>query len=119
MKTNELKVYHDTMDLCKVIHRLTRNFPKFEKYSIGGKLFDDSLGLIQCIAHANREIAKREYWLTEFLVRFESIKSLLRICLDERIIPINCTKEVSRLVMLVEKQVTGWKNSAANKSRIG
>ena len=83
MQTKDLKVYQDTVEFCKVLHRLTRNFPRFEKYSIGGKLFNDSLDLIQLIAHANRDIAKREQWLTEYLVRFESIKSLLRICLDE------------------------------------
>ena len=119
MQTKDLKVYQDTVEFCKVLHRLARNFPRFEKYSIGGKLFNDSLDLIQLIAHANRDIAKREQWLTEYLVRFESIKSLLRICLDERILPKNSLREVTRLVLTIEKQITGWKNSAAKKSRIG
>ena len=43
MQTKDLKVYQDTVEFCKVLHRLTRNFPRFEKYSIGGKLFNDSL----------------------------------------------------------------------------
>lgn len=33
MQTKDLKVYQDTVEFCKVLHRLTRNFPRFEKYS--------------------------------------------------------------------------------------
>lgn len=65
MQTKDLKVYQDTVEFCKVLHRLTRNFPRFEKYSIGGKLFNDSLDLIQLIAHANRDIAIVHRWDSE------------------------------------------------------
>ena len=119
MQTKDLKVYQDTVEFCKVLHRLVRNFPRFEKYSIGGKLFNDSLDLIRYIAHANRDIMERERWLTEYLVCFETVKTLLRIALDERILPKNNLREVTRLVVTIEKQVTGWKNAAARKSGTG
>lgn len=119
MQTTQLKVYQDVVMLVRITHRLTVNFPRFEKYSIGSKLFNDSLELIKYIARANRDMAHRVEILEKFMTEFESWKTLLRIAIDERMVPQNALKSVLQTITAIDKQITGWKKSAAQKSRIG
>ena len=88
-------------------------FPKAHKHTIGQKMTNVSLELFEYIQLANRSIANKDYrvrMLEGFLVKFELLKVLIRLCGEKRIISI---KQVARLSILTEKigkQANSWKN---------
>ncbi len=113
MLASELPVYKDTFELVSILMDYVGMFPKSHKYTIGQKITNVSLELFEYLQLANRVTdnkAARVKYLEGFLIKFELLKVLLRLCNEKRIIPI---KQSARLALLVEKigkQVTGWKN---------
>lgn len=113
MLASELPVYKDTFELVSILMDYVGMFPKSHKYTIGQKITNVSLELFEYLQLANRVAdnkAVRVKYLEGFLIKFELLKVLLRLCNEKRIISI---KQSTRLALLVEKigkQVTGWKN---------
>lgn len=113
MITSELPVYKDTFDLVSLIMDYTPVFPKAYKHTIGQKLTNVSLELFEYLQLANRSVDDRAYrvkMLEGYLIKFELIKVLVRLCGEKRIITV---KQLGRLSVLLEKigkQVTAWKN---------
>ena len=72
-----------------------------------------ALDLFEYIQLANRsfkEKDKRVKYLEAFIIKFELLKVLIRLCGEKRIISI---KQLSRLSVLIEKigkQANAWKN---------
>lgn len=118
METNKLRIYRETLEFMNLLHKYIRNMPRFEKYIIGDKMLNHSLDLVEYIARANRDEKERAYWLTEFLVIFESIKALLNISVDKHLITLNMLEKLLPKIQSIEKQATAWKKSATLKSRI-
>ena len=48
--------------------------------------------------------------LEDFLVKFELLKVLLRLCNEKKIITIKQTARLALLTERIGKQITGWKN---------
>lgn len=112
MLTSELPVYKDTFDLVSLIMDYTPSFPKSYKHTIGQKMTNVSLELFEYLQLANRSVNERSYrvkMLEGFLVKFELLKVLVRLCGEKKIITV---KQLARLSILIEKigkQVTAWK----------
>ena len=113
MLTSELPVYRDTFNLVSLIMDYSVTFPKSYKHTIGLKLMNVALELFEYLQLANRSVDDRVYrirMLEGYLVKFELIKVLIRLCGEKRIITV---KQLARLSVLTEKigrQVTAWKN---------
>lgn len=112
--TSELPIYRDTFELVSLVFDYVPAFPKLFKYSIGQRMLDTSLALFEYIQLANRagkdHNAKVKY-LQEFLIKFELLKVLIRLCNEKRIISIKQTAQLAVLVSSIGKQATAWKNS--------
>lgn len=110
MLTQELPVYRDCYEMINVCIGLTRSYHKTFKYTIGQKIIDTSLSLFECIQLANVYKTDRVKHLTEFLVRFELLKMLIRLSFDNKLISL---KQFSNLVAKndrIGKQITAWKS---------
>lgn len=113
MLTSELPVYRDTFELVSLLIDYVGQFPKSHKHTIGQKMTNVSLDLFEYLQLANRSAddrAVRVRMLEGFLVKFELLKVLIRICGEKRIVS---TRQLSRLILLIDKigrQVTAWKN---------
>nr|DAT61895.1 MAG TPA: Avd-like protein [Caudoviricetes sp.] len=113
MLASELPVYRDTFELVNILIDYVAIFPKAHKYTIGQKMINTALELFEYLQLANRAADNkpaRTKYLEGFLIKFELLKVLLRICNEKRIITV---KQAARLATYTEKigrQVTGWKN---------
>lgn len=113
MLASELPVYRDTFELVALLVDYVAIFPKSHKYTIGQKITNTSLELFEYLQLANRatnDKSVRAKYLEGFLIKFELLKVLLRLCNEKRIITV---KQAVRLATYTEKigrQVTAWKN---------
>lgn len=71
----------------------------------------DGINLVRSIYRANRSKEKRQY-LEEFLDNFEILKLEVRLCKDLKLISIKQLTEISKLLDIIGKQATAWKNSS-------
>ena len=74
------RIYLDANALLDHILEITPGFPRQYKYSVGGKMHDLAIDLIQDIAAAymNRDRETRIGYLVAFQVKFETLKTLVR-----------------------------------------
>ncbi len=69
----------------------------------------DSIILVRSIYRANRNTDKCQY-IEEFLDNFEILKLEVRLCVDLKLISIKHLAEISKMLEIICKQATAWKN---------
>lgn len=113
MLTSELPIYRDTFELVSLLMDYVAQFPKSHKHTIGQKMTNVSLELFEYLQLANRSAddrATRRRMLEGFLVKFELLNVLVRLCGEKRIVSV---KQLARIISLTDKigkQATAWKN---------
>ena len=80
------KIYLDARKLLDITLSVVHDFPREYKFTIGSKLQEISVNLMQEIAAAyiNRDKAETIKHLTEFQAEFETMKTLMRIAVMKR-----------------------------------
>ncbi len=61
--------------------KVTKDFPREYKYTLGRDMKRDGIELVRSIYRANMSRGKKEY-LEEFLDNFEILKLEMRLCVD-------------------------------------
>lgn len=107
--SHELPIYKDTYKLILLIFEFTKEFAREYKYTLGQDMKRDSIQLVRSIYRANRNSDKRQY-LEEFLDNFEILKLEVRLCADLKLISVRHLAELSKMLDLIGKQATAWKN---------
>ena len=108
------KIYLDVRRLLDIILDIAPNFPRAYKFTIGAKLQEIGVNLIQEIAAAyiNRDKAETLRHLTEFQAQFETMKTLMRIAGEREWI-----KGKGKFANIIEvmdeigKQSSAWKST--------
>lgn len=112
MLANELPIYRDVYNLLSLIVDYVGVFPKLHKHTIGQRMVNVALESFEYIQLANRSIKDRERrvkYIEHFIIKFELLKVLVRLCGEKKIITI---KQLSRLSVFIEsigKQANAWK----------
>lgn len=112
MLANELKIYKDTYQLVNHLLAWKGNMPRMYRYDLGEKLIITVLGLFDLIQYANMSIESRARYLNQFIVKFELVKTLLRLCFERQVFSLKQQAEICRLTSLIGRQATAWKNGA-------
>ena len=107
-----LKVYPKCEAFINKVFDRIDTFPKKDKYTIGNSLKDACLKMFSLIAEANMSRTKEERvkYLDDFFVNFETVKILLRLCLNRKDISVNQHTSLSGDITLIEKDIFAWKN---------
>ena len=108
------KIYLDCTRLFNVILDITHEFPRVYKYSVGNRMHELAIDLLDEIAAAyiNRDRATRVQHLTNFQTKFNTLKTLLRTAGEKKwILGRSKHAEVIELMDAIGKQATAWKNS--------
>lgn len=116
MIASELKVYRDTFTLVSLIVDIQARFPRMHKYTLGQKMTNVALELFEYIQLANMSREGRARHLTGFTVKFELLKTLIRLCSEKDILTLKQQADMARLTNTIGKQVTAWKNASARPS---
>jgi len=107
----DLPVYQDTYQLILKIFKVTKDFPKDYKYTLGQDMKRDALQLVRSIYRANKSAQKKEH-LETFLDEFELLKPEIRLCVDMKVVSFKKQAELTVLMDSIGKQVTGWRNAS-------
>ena len=110
--SEELPIYKDTYKMLLLIFEYTKEFSREYKYTLGQDMKRDSIQLVKSIYRANRYADKRQY-LEEFLDNFEILKLEVRLCADLKLLSIKHLSEVSKMLDIIGKQATAWKNRSS------
>jgi len=108
--SHELPIYKDTYKLILIIFEQTKHFSREYKYTLGQDMKRDSIQLVRSIYRANRSREKRQY-LEAFLDNFEILKLEVRLSADLKLLSIKHLSEISKMLDIIGKQATAWKNS--------
>ena len=107
------KIYLDARKLLDITLSVVHDFPREYKFTIGSKLQEISVNLMQEIASAyiNRDKAETIKHLTEFQAEFETMKTLMRIAGEKEWI--KGRGKFANIIELMDeigKQSSAWKN---------
>lgn len=109
-----LPIFRTTYELTSVIIDYVGEFPRVHRFTIGDKMVNTSLALFEYIQLANRcgkDKKARVQYLQQFLLKFEYLKVLIRLCNEKHIISLKQTSRLAILVDSIGKQATGWRNA--------
>ena len=108
------RIYIDVNTLLDEILDITPNFPHAYKYTVGAKMHDLGIQLLQDIAAAyiNRGREIRIRYLINFQTEFETLKTLMRKAGERQWIKGKGRHaHIIELMDAIGKQCTAWKNS--------
>lgn len=113
------RIYLDARALLDEILDVVPNFPRAYKFSMGVKMQDLGIALIEDIAAAYMDKPNRLQHLTRFQTKFETLKTLMRIAGERQWIKgVGRHAHIIELMDVIGKQSTAWKNSMHPKSGI-
>ena len=107
---DELPVYKATYDLLLAIFKLTKEFSKEYKYTVGESLKKETIELLILIYRANTRYQKTEI-LQVAREQIEVIRLLIRLMKDMQQINVEKFVKVNQSVENVSKQLNGWQKS--------
>jgi four helix bundle protein len=100
-----LKVYQ----FYRQFYRLSFNFPKISRYTIGEKILNCQLDLMELISLANIQIKTlREPFLHRASAKCELLKLLLRLCYDLSLTQSRQYVELEAKTKEIGKMLGGW-----------
>ena len=116
----DLQIYKDTYELVNKLVKYTENFPRKHKFTLGEKLIKVALELFEYIQLANMSIENRQRHLMGFTIKFELLKTILRLCFDRRLFSEAQAADICRLTTVIGRQATAWGRSGnGSPSRTG
>lgn len=104
---SSLPVYKEAYDLCLAIFKLTDNFSRQYRYVLGEDLKNKAKDLIILIYRANR-VSEKKLIIENARESLESIRLLLRLVLDLKIISLSNFVNLSDRVEEVSKHLSAW-----------
>ncbi|NDV97479.1 four helix bundle protein [Dysgonomonas sp. 521] len=110
----ELPIYKACYQLLLDLFRMTRNFNREYKYTIGQDIKTNAMNMVMFIFKANSSVDKTSDLLA-LNDSFELLKLELRLCVDMKLISPSQQAGVWEQMDVIGRQLTGWrKSSAAN-----
>ena len=119
MIASELKIYKDAFALTSYIMDIQPFLPRMYRYTIGQKMANTSLEMFEYIQLANMYKESRAKHLVGFTVKFELLKTLIRLCSEKRLISIKQQADIARRTIIIGKQLTAWRSAATSHSSRG
>ena len=114
---SKTRIYLDARALLDEILDMMPNFPRAYKFSVGAKMQELGIDLIEAIAAAYMDKPNRLHHLTVFQAKFETLKTLMRIAGERQWIKgTGRHAHIIELIDAIGKQSTAWKNSMAQKT---
>ncbi len=112
-QSEDLPIFKASYDLLEQLTDLSKDLPKFFRYSIGQRMVDLCLDLLGNIYRANMKRDKAEP-LTDLLIDYRQLLLLLRVCYKQKALSTGRYAELVKLLDSIGRQATGWKNKVVN-----
>lgn len=103
-----LPIYKTAYELLEMTVRVTKQFPRDFKFSLGDKIRTEVIDLVVFIFKANSSKKERIEHATKILERIEVIELLVRLTKDLRLITVKQFSEIVFLSDSLGRQAQGW-----------
>ena len=107
----DLQIYKDTFELADKLTAIKVGFPGMYRYDSGEKMTSVALELFEYIQLANMHADNRHQHMMGFRVKFELLKTILRLCLKRKLFSEKQAADICRLTTIIGRQATAWGNS--------
>jgi hypothetical protein len=113
----ETSIFRDTYEVSLKLYRLTTKFSKQFKYSLGTRIIDSSLDLIDLLYKCNSvgDIKEKLVHIDKFINTQELLKIQLRLGEELGAIPRKNLSSIHLLMESIGKQIHGIKRNYKNK----
>ena len=103
----DLPIFKASYDMLEQLTDVSKDLPKFHRYTVGTRMIDLTLDLLGQIYRANMSRYKAEA-LTELLIDYRQLQMLLRVVYREKAISSGRYAELMKLLNSIGRQATGW-----------
>ena len=108
----DLHIYKQMYTLLNLLLDARDRFPKSYKYDFGEHLMMTALECCELIQAANMDRAKRAETLRLFAIRFGSLRLMIRLMRDRRIIDVGHFAELLAIAGEIGAQATAWRKAS-------
>ena len=115
-KAEDLPIFKAAYDLLERLMELSKELPKFFRYSVGTRMVDLCLDLLGHIYRANMSMEGRAQVLTDLLIDYRQLQMLLRVCYRQKAFSSGRYAEMISLLDTIGRQATGWRNKTLNEN---
>lgn len=108
---DKVKIYKDSYTLLILMYRSMNEMPRKERYSIGARMTECALDMLDQITLAYQSKTKidRMEKLEALFGSFTRLQTYLRLCLDLSLLSLKTLAEIHPFVEQINKQFNGWK----------
>ena len=110
----ELPAVEKAYDLTKEILPRVANFPKDYKFSLGQRIIDHCLDILELLIHA-AYVKQKERLLDEANIKLERLRFILRLSKDLGTLSHRGYEHVMKMVTELGKQIGGWRKQVSAK----
>lgn len=112
---DKVKIYRDCYSLLILIYRSMPEMPRRDRFSIGAKMTECSLAMLDSItlAYQTRVQIDRLERLAELFSYLTRLQTYLRVCLDLSLVSLDTLAKIHPFVEEISKQYNGWKNKTS------
>ena len=105
----DLTIFQKAYDFLLWVKPTVQRFAKVHKYSLGVQLENESLGLVQQIIRTNFKRGNKSELIDECFVRYETIKVLIRLSKDFKLLTIKQYEFASKELDEIGRLLGGWR----------
>lgn len=116
MLTENLQIYKDTKELCRVLLTYQPNIAKIIRYGEYGKAISMACDALDLIYIANSDIEKRYKVLVRYLQIMGGVRSRISLFTETKSLTLKQSVNLMLMIDKVLKQATGWRNSTYRQS---
>ena len=116
MLTENLQIYKDTKELCRVLLTYQPNIAKIIRYGEYGKVISMACDALDLIYIANSDIEKRYKVLVRYLQIMGGVRSRISLFTETKSLTPKQSVNLMLMIDKVLKQATGWRNSTYRQS---
>jgi len=103
----DMHVFHKTYEFMKWLHTLLNKFPRAEKYTLGQKIENSALGVLEGIIQSNNDFDKTAS-LQKTIVELDKLRIYLRMAKDFQYVSFQQYEYGSSQINEIGKMLGGW-----------
>ena len=112
MLTNELQIYKDTYNLCKVLMTYNDKVPRTVRYGEYATAIKYAFHGLDILYKCNSDRSHRAAYLNEYIYYLLGVKNRIQLFADTKKLSIRQATNIVLLSDKVLKQATGWRNAS-------
>ena len=105
---SHLPIYRDSYQLMFLCMQYVKNFDREYKFSLGSRIKDEVINIGIYVVYANSSYDNKAYYINYIISYVETVKILIRLSQDLRILPKEQYLELIKLLNSIGKQANGW-----------